>query len=192
MKGKEEIIAKIIKDAQKIAKSTHDEGVIKAQEIIDIAENDARIYRARHRAESQKERDDILRRKITVANLEAKKIMLSAKQQIIGQIFEQSVDIIRKEEKAYKKMLKGMLQFADNGDVLTISKHDKAIFTKDFIDSALKDKGIKVTLNKKLAQFSGGIILSNEHSNKNFTLETELALLRNEIEPQIAQMLFGD
>ncbi len=192
MKGKEEILKKIIKDAQKIATSTLDEGVLKAQELINIAENDAKIYRTRHRQESQKEREDILRRKITVANLEAKKIMLSAKQQILGKVFEESITAIRDDLTAYKAMLKGMIQQADNGDTLTISKLDKDIVTESFVNSALKSKGIKVTLNKKLGDFKGGIVLSNEVSNKNFTLETELALLRNDIEPEIAQMLFGD
>lgn len=192
MKGKEEIINKIIRDAQKIATSTLEEGVAKAQEIINVAENDAKIYRAKNRTESQQERDDILRRRITVANLEVKKLMLAAKQQLIGKAFDESVDAIRADKKGYAEMLKGMLGYASDGDILTISKNDKDIFTKKFIDEAVAAKGVKVTLNSQLGNFKGGIILSNASSDKNFTLEVELSSLRDEIEPEIARMLFGD
>lgn len=192
MKGKEEIIKKIIKDAQKIATSTLEEGVAKAQETINLAENDAKIFRSKNRTESQQERDDIIRRRITVANLEVKKLMLAAKQQVIGKAFEESIDVIKKDKKGYTQMLKGMLGYASDGDTLTISKSDKDIFTKKFIDEAVAKKGIKVTLNKQLGEFKGGIILSSAGSDKNFTLEVELASLRDEIEPEIARMLFGD
>lgn len=192
MKGKEEIINKIIRDAQKMANSTLEEGVVKAQEIINFAENDSKIYRTKHREESHQEREDILRRRMTVANLEVKKLMLAAKQQVIGSAFDKSVEAIKKDTLAYQKMLKGMLEYASDGDILTVSKNDKDIFTKKFIDEALTHKKIKITLNEKYGDFKGGIILSSAAADKNFTLEVELSSLRNEIEPEIASMLFGE
>lgn len=192
MKGQEAIINKIIKDAQKIANSTYEEGAANAQEIINATENDAKIYRTQNREESSKEREDIFRRRITVANLEVKKLILGAKQKLIGKSFEESISAIRDDKAGYKKMLIGMLSYATDGDILTVSKEDKAIFTQKFVDEVTKEKNIKLTLNKEYGEFAGGIILSNESIDKNFTLEVELGTLRDEIEPKIAKMLFGD
>lgn len=192
MKGKEAIINKIIKDAQRIANSTLEEGGQKAQQIIADAENDARLYRAKNRQESTKEREDILRRRITVANLEVKKLLLSAKQQIIGKAFAESVEALRSDAEGYKKLLECMLSYAEDGDILTVAKCDKDILTKDFAEKTAKKKGIALTLNKLYGEFSGGIILSGKGADKNLTLEVELASLRDEIEPEVAAMLFGD
>ena len=87
MKGKEHIIDKIISDARKIAASTHEEGVAKAQEIINAAEHDAKIYRVKHKEEFQR-KEDILRRRITAATLKSK-MLLAAKQQTISRAFDQ-------------------------------------------------------------------------------------------------------
>lgn len=192
MKGKEAIINKIIKDAQRIANSTLEEGGQKAQQIIATAENDTRLYRAKNRQESTKERDDILRRRITVANLEVKKLLLAAKQEIIGKAFAESVEALCADTAGYKKLLECMFSYAEDGDILTVAKCDKDILTKDFAEKLAKKNGIALTLNKQYGEFSGGIILSGKGADKNLTLEVELASLRDEIEPEVAAMLFGD
>ena len=178
MKGKEHIIDKIISDARKIAASTHEEGVAKAQEIINAAEHDAKIYRVKHKEEFQKEREDILRRRITAANLEVKKMLLAAKQQTISRAFDQSVHAIKADKEKYKALIKSMLKHASDGDTLTLSESDKDILTSDFIKKATSELGIKVKLNPEYGKFKGGILLSDEKTDKNLTLETELNALR--------------
>ncbi|MDD4316650.1 MAG: V-type ATP synthase subunit E family protein [Clostridia bacterium] len=192
MNGQEAIINKIIKDAQKVANSTLEEGGQKAQQIINAAENDARLYRAKNRQESEKEREDILRRRITVANLEVKKLLLAAKQEIISRAFAESVDAVRADSEGYKKLLYAMLSYAEDGDVLTVSERDKAILTNKLVDEFATKKGISLALNKSYGSFCGGILLSGKGLDKNLTLEVELASLRDEIEPEIAATLFGE
>lgn len=192
MKGKEAIINRIIKDSQKIATSTSEEGVQKAQEIINAAENDAKIYRSKNRQESEREREDIIRRRITVANLEVKKLLLKAKQEIINKSFSQSADEIRKDKKNYKKMLVKMLEYAADNDTVTISQNDKDILTAQDVQKIAKEKNITLKLNKSYGKFQGGVVLSNKQTDKNLTLEVELSSLRDEIEPEIAEMLFEE
>ena len=192
MKGKEAIINRIIKDSQKIATSTSEEGVQKAQEIINAAENDAKIYRSKNRQESEREREDIIRRRITVANLEVKKLLLKAKQEIINKSFSQSADEIRKDKKNYKKMLIKMFEYAADNDTVTISQNDKDILTAQDVQKIAKEKNITLKLNKSYGKFQGGVVLSNKQTDKNLTLEVELSSLRDEIEPEIAEMLFEE
>lgn len=127
-----------------------------------------------------------------MANLEVKKLILGAKQELIGKAFVESIDSIRADKDGYKQLLLGMLEYATDGDTLTISKLDKAILTPKDVDEIAKQKNIKLLLNKEYGDFAGGIILSNAITDKNFTLEVELSTLRDEIEPEIAKKLFGE
>lgn len=192
MKGKEAIIQKIIGDAKKAASSTMEEAGVNADEILNIARNDAKIYKDRHMSESFSEREEIIKRKISMANLEARKMLLQEKQKIIEKSFEKAVEKIRDDKEKYVELIINMLTFAENGDTVVISEKDKDIITEEFILAEAKKKKIKVNISKKYGAFSGGIILSGTESDKNFSLEVELAHLRSVAEPEIAKIMFGE
>ena len=75
-----------------------------------------------------------------------------------------------------------MLESAQDGDVITISEREKGIVTEASIKELATKKKIKLTLNKELGDFDGGIILSNNGIDKNMTLEVEIASIRDEYE----------
>lgn len=190
MKGKEAIIDKIISDARKIANTTSEEGSAKAQELINAAENDAKLYRKKNREESELERADIIRRRIANANLAVKKLVLAAKQEVIGRVFSESVQAIIKD-KSYPDYLKSLLKFASDGDTVIVSKNDKKVLTKKYVDDYAKASGIKLSYSAD-GEFSGGLILSGIGSDKNLTVEAEVDAARSEVEPVVAEMIFGE
>ena len=154
--------------------------------------NDAKIYSDKQMNASYAERDEIIRRRITVANLEVKKLLLATKQQILEETFRKAVESIREDEKQYEKMLIGMIKCADDGDEITFSAQDKKLVTDAWFASACEKAGKKVKKNRLFGDFSGGILIAGKVSDKNFTLDVELASVREEYEPQIAKMLFGE
>lgn len=190
MNGKQALIEKIIFDAQRIANATSEEGSANAQEIIAAAENDAAIYREKNRFESETERGDIIRRRISAANLAVKKLTLAAKQSFIGRVFYDAVREIR-EDKRYPEYLKGLLRFASDGDTVIICAPDKSALTKKYVSDYAKLKNIKLEYRCD-GGFSGGMIISGEGADKNITLEAELAAAREELEAAIAEMMFGE
>ncbi len=192
MTGKEAIIDKIRQDAIQKANSTLEEGSKRAQEAISIAYNDAKIYKEKNMAESYAERDEIVRRKITVANLEVKKMMLQAKKQVIDRAFDEAVALIKADKKGYLALIGRMLKFAEDGDEVVISETDKDTVSKDFVVKEGAKYGKKVTASKTYGAFCGGIILRSENADKNLTLEEELSGVRREHEPAIAEVLFGE
>lgn len=189
MSGKEAIIDKILSDARAIVNSTLEEANSFCAQEIAIAQNDAKIYREKNMAESYAEREEIIRRKITVANLEVKKLILQAKQELISKAFAAAIDAIKSDIGGYAKTIERMLTLADNGEVVTFSKQDKKLFDEKWLASHT-DK--KLVFNKNYGDFCGGIVLSGLGSDKNMTLEVELEALRNNYEPQIAEILFGE
>ncbi|MCQ2409002.1 MAG: hypothetical protein MJ068_00500 [Clostridia bacterium] len=190
--SKEAIINKIISDAELKAAAMVGEAKAKAESTI----ADANAVCDAYRANSKKETDglvmDIDSRAQTVAELDSKKVLLSAKAQIIDKVFERVLDKIKELDKdTYLKLLLGMLENAEDGDVITVSEREKKILTEKAVEDFAKKKGIKLTLSKTTGDFDGGMILSSNGIDKNLTFDVEVSLLREEIEMQIAKELFG-
>lgn len=189
MSGKEAIIEKIMSDGRAIVNSTLEEANNFSAEEISVAQNDVKVYREKNMAESFLEREEIIRRKITVANLEVKKLVLQAKQELIGDTFADAVKAIKSDKKNYESLIKRMLKFANDGDIVTFSQQDKDLFDEKWLKANTE---AKVVINKKYGAFSGGIILEGLGSDKNMTLEVELSSIRNSYEPEIAAIMFGE
>jgi len=192
MSGKDAIIEKIRSDAKDVIKGISEEANKKGMELVHNAQDDAKLYSDKQMSESYAERDEIIRRRITVANLEVKKVLLAAKQQLIRQAFEKACEEIRADKAGYEKLLIGMMKCADDGDEVTFSEKDRALVTDAWFASAAKKAKKDLKKNSSFGDFAGGILISGKGSDKNFTLEVELAGIREEYEPQIAKLLFGD
>jgi vacuolar-type H+-ATPase subunit E/Vma4 len=191
MSGCDEIIEKIIKDARNKANSTSEEASIKASETLSVANNDAQIFFEKNMQESYIERDEIIRRKKSSALLESRKLLLKTKQAIISKSFEQAIKEIKSDEKKYKALISKMIQKADDGDEIIISKHEKDTLSESFILESIKKTGKKVSLCGEKGDFIGGIIIKGISIDKNMTLEVELASIRDANEPKIVDMLFN-
>lgn len=190
MNGKEAIIEAILSDARTKANSTLEEAGKRGDEILSVAENDARIYREKNMSESYAEREEIVRRRITVGNLEVKKTILATKQEIVAEAFSKAIDEIRADVRGYLALLSGMLENAEDGDVVTFAEADRSLVGEKWL------KGKADESKKKLAfggygDFAGGIVLSGNGSDKNLSLEVELASVKEKFEPEIAGILFG-
>ena len=134
---------------------------------------------------------DIAQRSDTVAQLDSRKLVLVAKAKVIDEVFATALEKARNLPKEkYKKLIFGMLESAQDGDVITISEREKGIVTEASIKELATKKKIKLTLNKELGDFDGGIILSNNGIDKNMTLEVEIASIRDEYEAKVAKELF--
>jgi len=192
MSGKDAIIEKIRSDAQEVITGVSEDANKKGMEIIHTALNDAKIYSDKQMNESFAERDEIIRRKITVANLEVKKMLLATKQQILEDAFIKAAEAVRADKKKYEQLLIGMMKCADDGDEITFSVKDKALVTEKWFASATEKAGKKLKKSATFGDFAGGILIAGKVSDKNFTLEVELASVREECEPQIAKLLFGE
>ena len=89
------IAAKIVSDAVKMSNSTREEGSAKAQETIERARNDVRIFREQNMRETEVLRREILERKESVARLEVKKLALKAKQRVLDAAFARALEAVR-------------------------------------------------------------------------------------------------
>lgn len=190
----EAIINRILEDARQIVNSTLEEGNKKASEIIASAKNDAAIYREKKHAETVTLREEIIRRKISVANLEVKKTVLAAKQEVLEKTYANAKEkILNLPASDYLAIIKNMIsQNAESGDTVFISQNDKKRITKKFVSETAKELGLTLKLSSEYADISGGIILSGGAADKNLSLDVEFRALREETESNVAFALFGE
>lgn len=191
MTGKEAIVEKILADARAIANSTLEEAGKRGSEIIGVAQSDAKIYREKNMAESYTEREEIIRRRMTVGNLEVKKLLLKKRQDIMTQAFDGALKAIKADVKGYLKLLDGMLANAEDGDTVFLSESDRDLVGEKWLLGKANEKKLDISFGG-YGGFSGGMIIAGKGSDKNLSLDVELKTVREEYEPEIAGILFGD
>lgn len=187
----ENIINRIIGDAEKKAQSFIDSQQEKADEITIEADKKIEAYRnkgedkASNTAKSMNDVADV------IVELETSKIELHKKRELIDKIFELALEKILKLPKAeYKKIILKNLDDLRDGDVIILSEKEKGILLKKDIDEIAKKKGIKVSLSSEYNNNIAGIIIDRKSTVLDFNIETELENLKKEMESEILKGLY--
>lgn len=187
----ENIINRIIGDAEKKAQSFIDSQQEKADEITIEADKKIEAYRnkgedkASNTAKSMNDVADV------IVELEISKIELYKKRELIDKIFELALEKILKLPKAeYKKIILKNLDDLRDGDVIILSEKEKGILLKKDVDEIAKKKGIKVSLSSEYNNNIAGIIIDRKSTVLDFNIETELENLKKEMESEILKGLY--
>ncbi len=191
MEGKQSIIDKIIKDAEKKAENNVLGADTYALNLKEEAEEWAKRYSEEQEKTIAKAKAEIVERRKIVANMEVKKIVLRAKQRAIDEVFA----LVYKKLCDLKKpdYLKFVLKLAEGcceaGDVIVLS-NDGVLSEKDFENAAFyKAKGLSV--QKERGDFIGGIKLIGKFCDKDLTFKGIVESKKEEYTFEVAQKLFG-
>lgn len=194
MDGQQKIIDKILSDAKHDAGEMLSEALKKAEALVAAKQAEADAEYDLSVEEARKAGEEVVRRRLTVADLEVKKLLLSAKKQAVDEAFEESLKkLLALPKEEYTALVESMIaSAADDGDVVVISENDKNVLTKAFFDKISAKIGKKLTLSDTFGSFRGGVMLLGKGVDKNLTFESELALLRDEVEPEVAKIMFSN
>lgn len=194
MDGQQKIIDKILSDATHDAGEMLSEALKKAEALVAAKQSEADAEYDISVEEARKAGEEVVRRRLTVADLEVKKLLLSAKKQAVDEAFEESLKkLLALPKEEYAALVESMIaSAADDGDVVVISENDKNVLTKAFFDKISAKIGKKLTLSDTFGNFKGGVMLLGKGVDKNLTFESELALLRDEVEPEVAKIMFSN
>ena len=147
--GAERIVRRIFADAEEKAKAIKDEAARKAASIESAAQQKAEQKRDQILEQARKEAEEQKRRIIGVAQLEARKDLLSAKQDMIGEAFQQSLEqLAGMDDQAYLAVIRKMLlQVVENGtETVAFSARDLKRVTENFmqeVNTTLAESGKK-------------------------------------------------
>lgn len=191
MEGKEAIIAKILSDAENKAQEIAHAAETYAVSVKEQAEEWAQNYSAEQEKGLRTETAEIIARRKIVAELDAKKVLLKAKQDVIDEIYlKAEKKLCKTDKKTYLAVvLQKIEEFADEGDEVILSK-DGVLTEKDVSESEVF-KSKKLSISKTIGKFIGGVMLVGKVSDKNLTFHEIIFNEKEHNAPIIAKKLFG-
>ena len=177
--GKENILAAAEEEKSKVLSKKVSSANEIAKEILEKAEVEAK---------SKKERV------ISSAKLKVRNNKLAAKQEIINEVFEKSIDkltTLSKEE--FLSFLENTISSMNltGRQTLILNKEGLKFVDSEFIDKLNEKINAEITLSETAGNFKGGFILENNGIEINSTYEALVSSLRDELEFEVAKVLFN-
>ncbi len=196
--GAERIVSRILDDAGFKAESIKQEAAEKAEAVKAEARQKAARRQEHILEQARKDAEEQKRRIVGVAQLEARKELLAAKQELISEAFRDSLDqLVKLDDNSYLSIIESMLlNLVETGDeTVFCSAGDLKRIPDSFwddINKKLAGQGKKgeLLLSKETRDIKGGFILQAEGVEMNCSFESLLAMKRDELEPEIAAVLF--
>ena len=195
MKGTEKILAHIRADAQSqvdaiLAQAEEQAAQIRAE----YDKKASQVYADKLRAGTkacQDQMDSVQR----IAQMEAKKELLSVKQEMVARSFEKAQEaLVGLPEEKYVDFLAGLAAKASvTGDeAVVLNERDRAAVGEAVVKAANAKLGAgKLSLAERTGSFAGGLILSRGNVEANCTAELLVELCRGEMSAEIADKLFA-
>lgn len=187
MNDNKAIIDKIISDAEAFASNAVSSAEAQSQASIASAKAQAENDLRSERENAVKEGENLLSRRMTIARLDGKKVLLGAKQQIVSDAFAKALNkLCSAPEGEYFALVKsGVEKYAESGDTVILSEN--APFSAEKLQSALT--GITVL---KQGKFKGGAIISGAKRDTDLSFEALIADYYEKRSGEVARAIFGD
>ena len=190
MNGKENIINKILSDADARCNEILSAADVQAKAIIDEAQLAINRDRAAVEQRINATVSERNRNRIANAELEAKKYRLQVRQQLISRSYELAYDKLAKMSDTDRLELIGSLidKYAEAGETVYVTQADAKGVTQIWLNGFEK----QLKLGKKYLKADGGIVLEGEGYEKDLTLGSVIRLIREKTESKVAEVLLGE
>lgn len=190
---------KILTDAEAeagkiVGEGRNQVGKIKAEADAEVARIASEFGR---KAETQAE--EYIRRQISLRELEARKAVLTEKGNLIDEVFAKALEELRQRDREggyalTRKLLLGAIEVGD--EEIILSPDYRSAIGGSFVEDLNKElvkagKHGEVKISSDTRNITGGFILRRGRAETNGSFDTLLAMLRDEIDTEVAGILFG-
>jgi V/A-type H+-transporting ATPase subunit E len=195
----EKLRQKIIKDAEAEAGKIIEEGRAEAASIKKKAQEDVREITSDYAGKAEAQAEEYTRRQLSLRELEARKAVLAEKGRLIDEVFDKALAELRERDRksGYSLTLKLLLETVETGDEeIILSPEDSQGMGKAFVEQANNElrkagKRGELKMSGETRPIKGGFILRRGRTEANASFDTLLAMLRDDIETEVAAILFG-
>ena len=179
---------------------------LQAEVILADARREAEELMAKARADAKREAEEIAARGrrsaeerqarlASVAQLDARKLELAAKQEMLAKAYDRAMERLTSlPDEEYVGLLAGLAAEASSTgrEEVILSQKDRARYGKQVVTQANERLGDgHLTLSVQTRPIRGGLILSDGDVEVNCTFETLVRLLRGEMDRTVVEVLFG-
>ena len=189
----EDITGKILSEAKNAAESSVNNANVQSLEIINEAKKEAESVIAEASNLSEIEAETIKKRKVSEAELQARKMLLSSKQEAIKKSFDMALKkLVEMPDEKYIDFLANQVsEIPYNEGTIILNKEDRKKIGQKLIKAVHeKTKSEKFTLSEDTVNAVGGFVLESGAIIINSTFETILDSVRNDITNEVANVLF--
>ena len=189
----EKITSKIISEASELKEKTLSEARAQSDAVLAEAQKKAQEMIEESKKRGLEEKEKIISRRKSVADIDCRKVFLAKKQELIGQCFDKAVDeIITMNEADYTELLTalGKNSGLTAGQLIFNEKERAAIGQKvvDGLNAAIP--GGSFALSEETRKLRGGYMLMCGQTFINNTIEALVEEARPELVAEVAKMMF--
>lgn len=195
----EKLIERIITDAEQHALRIIGDAQRERVQLEETADLEAEQSYARMVIAARRAGQEEKKQRVTMASLEARKSVLKRKQELIGQVFDAALASVRDlPDEQYVELMAGMLAASGKREgELILSPGDRERSGPLLVARAnelLSKSGPagSIILSARTREIAGGFILSGEGIEINYSLGALISVRREELEPKVVKVLFGD
>jgi V/A-type H+-transporting ATPase subunit E len=187
------ITSKILSDAKNSADSSLMNAENTKQEIINKAKTEAEALIKTEAERAAKDVEDLKSRKVSAAELQGRKMLLSAKQEAIKNSFDATIHKLKAmpEDEYLNFLVQEILRIPDCEGSIVLNAKDRENIGERLVKTVNEKLGAeKVALSEDTVETSGGFVLKRGKVEINNTFETLLDAMRDELTGEIANVLF--
>lgn len=192
MEGKEAIIDSILNTARDAAANIVSDAQAERDALVEQTVEEAEREGQAALRQAEEDAAMLKSRRLKLAELDSRKVILAAKQQLLEKAYAQAVTkILYMTDNVYREFIGNIVgRYAENGDAIMISERDSKRLHYDWVDALSRKLDINLTLSSQYHTGRGGVILTNARYDKNLTVEMLVEEARAETENEVAARLF--
>ena len=194
MDGIEKITGRIAEDAGREVDGILTEARRQADEITARYEAQAKRESEEILARGKRNAEERVERLASVAQLDARKLELAAKQEMLSKAYDLALEkLVNLPDKEYVNLLADLAVKASSTgrEAVIFSQKDRARYGKAVVTQANEKLGDgHLTMSEQSRPIQGGLILSDGDVEVNCTFETLVRLQRGEMDREVAKVLF--
>ncbi len=190
MDGKESIIARIISDANNRAELINKTAENKRNENIKEATDWANEYKNAQTEILNADCENLISRRITLANLDVKKEILSSKRKVLTATADKVLtNLLNLDKTEYLKLLNSLMsKYAEKGDVVQLPENSPVTKDDILLLDVVKTLGLKVDDAK--GDFIGGVRLIGEICDKDLSFKSYVDFAIEKYQAEMCKELF--
>lgn len=180
MQGKQKIIDDIIDSAKKTAANVIAEAERESNASVEKLRQETEAQKADGLAAAERAANAAYAGQVKLAELEAGKVLLRAKQECVGEVYDSVKSrILSAPDAEYLGLLQKLIaENCEDGDEVIAAAADAKRVTAEWVKSVSHAVGKKLTLSKTRGDFDGGVILRNAVCDRDLSVDEIIADLR--------------
>lgn len=187
--GKQQIVERILSDAEAEARTIADEAESKAAKLLAEASARADELRRETEAEAKAKRKSILEKRAADARLDGAKLLLKEKRKVVATVYDEALSrLLELSKEDALRLAKNLLEgYAEEGDEIFFAANFPYAEEVKLLP-VIEKRGLKIASER--LTLDGGMRLKGRVSDKDLSYGALLAADRDEYQADLARKLF--